>query len=160
MATGNDGLRGALAGRGFALTNQRRLIFSRLAEARDHPTAEQLHERLHAELPRLSLATVYKTLHLFAELGLARAVATPDGRARFDTPHEPHHHLRCVRCGVLVDVFDARLDVTVPDDVAAATGFEITDSEVQLAGICPACRRRRDAARGPGLRRRRGAAAA
>jgi Fur family transcriptional regulator, peroxide stress response regulator len=154
MATGNDGLRGALAGRGLALTTQRRLIFGRLAEACDHPTAEQLHERLRDDLPRLSLATVYKTLHLFAELGLARAVATPDGRARFDAPRERHHHLRCVRCGVLLDVFDARLDVAVPAEVAAATGFEITGAEVQLAGICPACQRLRDRAGGPGLRRR------
>ncbi len=157
MATGNGGLRGALSERGLALTNQRRLIFSRLVEAPDHPTAEQLHERLHAELPRLSLATIYKTLHLFAELGLARAVATPDGRARFDAPHEPHHHLRCVRCGVLVDVVDVRLDVAVPADIAAATGFEITSSEVQLTGICPDCRRRRGAVGVASLRHRRSA---
>lgn len=154
MASGDDGLRGALAARGMAMTSQRRVIFARLSEARDHPTAEQLHERLHRELPRLSLATVYKTLHLFAELGLARAVATPDGRARFDAPRERHHHLRCVRCGVLVDVFDRRLDVDVPPEVASATGFEITDSEVQLAGVCPACRQRRDGESAPGLRRR------
>jgi len=160
MAAGNGGLRGALSERGLALTNQRRLIFSRLVAASDHPTAEQLHARLHAELPRLSLATVYKTLHLFAELGLARAVATPDGRARFDAPGEPHHHLRCVRCGVLVDVFDSRLDVAVPGDIAAATGFQITDSEVQLAGVCPDCRRRRETAAVATLRRRRTAAAA
>jgi len=160
MAAGNGDLRGALAERGLTLTGQRRLIFSRLAEARDHPTAEQLHERVHSELPRLSLATVYKTLHLFAELGLARAVATPDGRARFDAPHERHHHLRCVRCGVLVDVLDARLDIAVPAEVESRTGFEITDSEVLLAGVCPACQRRRESAAIPALRRRRTARAA
>ncbi len=160
MATGNDGLRGALSARGLALTDQRRLIFSRLADSSDHPTAEQLHARLHSVLPRLSLATVYKTLHLFAELGLARAVATPDGRARFDAPREAHHHLRCVRCGALVDVHDGRLDVEVPNEVATRTGFEIIDAEVQLAGICPTCRRRRDTGALTSLRRRRSAPAA
>lgn len=139
-ARGDAELRRALAGRGLALTRQRRVIFGSLAAACDHPTAEQLHERIHAELPSLSLATVYKALHLFAELGLARAVATPDGRARFDAPARPHHHLRCRRCGALVDVFDDRLDVAVPPEIAAATGFDVTDSEVLLTGICPACR--------------------
>jgi Fur family peroxide stress response transcriptional regulator len=154
-ASGSDGLRGALAQRGMTLTRQRRMIFERLAEAIDHPTAEQLHERIHGELPNLSLATVYKALHLFAELGVARAVATPDGRARFDAPKHPHHHLHCRRCGMLVDVYDRRLDVQVPLDVAAATGFEITASEVQLTGVCPSCRRRASGYEVANLRRRR-----
>jgi Fe2+ or Zn2+ uptake regulation protein len=85
-------------------------------------------------------------------------VATPDVRARFDSPRERHHHLRRIRCGVLLDVFDGRLDVEVPAEIAASTGFEITDSEVQLAGICPACQRQLDWCCGPGLRRRHVAA--
>lgn len=152
---GGEELRGALALRGMTLTRQRRLIYECLADATDHPTAEQLHERIHDALPHLSLATVYKALHLFAELGVARAVATPDGRARFDAPRHPHHHLHCRRCGVLVDVYDRRLDVEVPADVAAATGFEITSSEVQLTGICPSCRRRESGYEVANLRRRR-----
>ena len=152
---GGEGLRGALAERGLTLTRQRRVIYECLVEATDHPTAEQLHERIHVSLPNLSLATVYKALHLFSELGLARGVATPDGRARFDAQACPHHHLRCRRCGMLVDVYDRRLDVQVPPAVAAATGFEITASEVQLAGVCPACRDRDDGHEVATLRRRR-----
>jgi Fur family peroxide stress response transcriptional regulator len=151
---GGEELRQALALRGLALTRQRRVIFARLAAACDHPTAEQLHERIRAELPNLSLATVYKALHLFAGLGLARAVATPDGRARFDAPSRPHHHLHCRCCGALADVYDQRLDVAVPPDLVAATGFEITASEVQLSGICPACRRADARPAQAGLRRR------
>lgn len=152
---GGEALRGALAERGLTLTKQRRLIFARLSEATDHPTAEQLHERIHGALPNLSLATVYKALHLFAELGIARTVATPDGRARFDAPRHSHHHLRCRRCGMLEDVLDRRLDVVVPPEVAASTGFEITASEVQLTGICPACRSAGGDPGVPSLRRRR-----
>ena len=155
--TGGEELRSALARRGMTLTRQRRVIYERLAEANDHPTAEQLHERIHGALPNLSLGTVYKALHLFAELGVARAVATPDGRARFDAPRHPHHHLHCRCCGMLVDVYDRRLDVEVPLDVATATGFEITASEVQLTGVCPTCRRRDTGYEVANLRRRRSA---
>ena len=96
-------------------------------------------------------------LHVFAVRGGARGAATPDGRARFDAPRHPHHHLHCRCCGMLVDVYDRRLDVEVPLDVATATGFEITASEVQLTGVCPTCRRRDTGYEVANLRRRRSA---
>jgi Fur family peroxide stress response transcriptional regulator len=151
-------LRAALEEHGFAVTAQRRVIYQELAAATDHPTAETLHERLRNELPEVSLATVYKSLHLFLRLGLARAVATPDGKARFDVPLMPHHHLRCVGCGTIVDVVEPRLNVNVPQDLAMQTGFQLIDSEVQLSGLCPTCQQRppERLADRPGLRRRSG----
>jgi Fe2+ or Zn2+ uptake regulation protein len=151
-------LRTALEKQGFAVTAQRRVIYEELAVAADHPTAETLHERLRNELPEVSLATVYKSLHLFLRLGLARAVSTPDGKARFDVPNTPHHHLRCVGCGTIVDVFEPGLDVTVPRELEAKTGFHVIDSEVQLSGLCQECQQRPPALvnERPGLRRRSG----
>ncbi len=147
----------ALEDHGFAMTAQRRVIYQELAQATDHPTADDLYLRLRHQLPELSLATVYKNLHLFSRIGLARAVATPDGKARFDARTTRHHHLRCTQCGAIVDVFDQRLEVPVPPEVSAATGFRIVDSEVQLSGVCPRCQHPGGARREPpGLRRRSG----
>jgi Fur family ferric uptake transcriptional regulator len=151
-------LAAVLVDHGYAVTTQRRVIFSELALSTDHPTAEALYLRLRRRLPELSLATVYKNLHLLASVGLARAVATPVGKARFDAGCERHHHLRCVSCGEIVDLFDARLEVGVPEDIPVRTGFVVLDSEVQLSGVCPACQeaRRRQSPPGVGLRRRSG----
>jgi Fe2+ or Zn2+ uptake regulation protein len=151
-------LRKELEKRGFAVTAQRRVIYQELAVATDHPTAEALHERLRDELPEVSLATVYKSLHLFLRLGLARAVATPDGKARFDVPFSPHHHLRCVGCGTILDVVEPHLDVKIPRGLEARTGFRLTESEVQLSGLCADCQQRPPGLvnERPGLRRRSG----
>lgn len=142
-ASPEDRLRAALAGGGCAVTPQRRVIFLELTGRRDHPTAEELYSGLRRALPRLSLATVYKSLHLFSRLGLVRAVATPDGKAHFDAREPRHHHLRCVECGRITDLFDPRVQVTVPRDLPEATGHSITGLEAQLSGTCAQCRRKR-----------------
>ena len=153
-------LRSTLEEAGYALTAQRRVIFQELAACRDHPTAEELHLRLREHLPELSLATVYKNLHIFARLGLARPVATPDGKARFDAGIVRHHHLRCVQCGTIVDLVGPGLDLEVPKAVVEQSGYLLLDAEIQLSGLCPDCQRGNgdgelNAPR-PGLRRRSG----
>jgi len=148
-------LRGTLTAGGVAVTAQRRLIFEELAMADDHPSAEQLHVRLRRRLPELSLATVYKNLHLFSRLRLAQAVATPDGKAHFEGNVEPHHHLRCLRCDSVVDLFEPRVSVAVAPDLEEATGFTLERTDVHLLGVCRECRRRaRGKAPLPALRRR------
>lgn len=139
-------LRAALSVCGHSCTAQRRAIFRELAACACHPTAEELYLRLRATNPDLSLATVYKSLHLFERLAVARAVATPDGKSRFDVPLRPHHHIRCVACGALEDLVDPRLDVPVPSDLEATTGFTALATEVLLSGYCRECRGRAAAA--------------
>lgn len=138
-ATESERLRAALGVHGLALTAQRRVVFRELSHASDHPTAEELFLRLRPELPELSLGTVYKCLHLFSHLSLARAVPTPDGKARFEARMEPHHHVRCARCGILADLIDPRLDPVVPEDLQRSTGFVVDQAEVLLTGVCQAC---------------------
>ena len=153
-------LRATLEESGYALTAQRRVIFQELAACRDHPTAEELHGRLREHLPELSLATVYKNLHIFSRLGLARPVATPDGKARFDAGIVRHHHLRCVQCGSIVDLVGPGLDIEVPKQVVEQSGYLLLDAEIQLSGLCPACQKDNGnggaSGRRPGLRRRSG----
>ena len=133
---------------GYALTPQRRVIFSELCRTSDHPTAEELHARLRRDSPELSLATVYKSLHLFMRVGLARAVPTPDGRSRFEASGDNHHHLRCIYCGAIADIEDDRITLSVPPGVGERSGFMVLDAEVQLSGICDGCRDRVESATG------------
>lgn len=153
-------LRTTLEEAGYSLTAQRRVIFQELAARHDHPTAEELHMSLREQLPELSLATVYKNLHIFARLGLARPVPTPDGKARFDAGIVRHHHLRCVQCGSIVDLVGPGLDLEVPKRLVEQTGYLLLDAEVQLSGLCPTCQKDNGDgqlnADGPGLRRRSG----
>ena len=106
-----------------------------LREHRGHPTAEEIYERVVEEIPTLSKATVYNTLHLFAEAGLVRVVDTVDPDTRYDAILQPHGHFRCDSCGALID-FDLDLG-TMP--VEGLQGYRIRERHVTFKGLCPDC---------------------
>src|SRR5437868_927024 len=98
---------------GLALTHQRQVIFDTLAGMR-HPSPDEVFEAVKKEIPSISHATVYKTLHTFVEHGILRELSPHHGTLRIDIGTEPHHHLICVRCKQVTDVeADAVLPVTL-----------------------------------------------
>jgi Fur family peroxide stress response transcriptional regulator len=128
----------ACARAGLAATGQRRLIYRALAESCDHPTAETVFFKIRAKAPRLSLATVYRNLRLFAETGIVDEVATGSSFARFDGNTEPHHHLICKQCGSVSDYYSKSLDEFSPS-AAALDGFEVQSMKMNFFGICASC---------------------
>jgi Fe2+ or Zn2+ uptake regulation protein len=122
---------------GGKLTPQRLFLFRALEHAHCHPSAEELYEEVRADLPTLSLGTVYKTLSELVELGEVQTVETGDGRAHYDPNTEPHAHLHCRRCGRLAD---ASLDLVTIDAPVEVGGFLITGRRVVLEGYCRDCR--------------------
>lgn len=125
--------------RGLALTVQRRAVYAELAERKDHPTADQVHDALRERLPGMSRATVYRVLETLVELGFARKVHHAGAVARFDPMTARHHHLACDRCGRLVDLDDAAVDgLRLPD--AGRSGFVINDYSISFTGLCRDCR--------------------
>lgn len=122
---------------GGKLTPQRLFLFRALEHADTHPTAEALYEEVRADLPTLSLGTVYKTLSELVELGEVQTVDTGDGPARYDPNTEPHAHLLCRRCGRLDDAAQEVVTVEAPAEV---DGFLITGRRVVLEGYCGNCR--------------------
>ena len=131
----------ACARTGLAATAQRRLIYRALAESHEHPTAEAIFLKVRAEAPKLSLATVYRNLRLFAAAGLADEVATGSSFARFDANKEPHHHLICRACSGVTDFYAPKLDsFGIPG--SALEGFEIESMKMNCFGLCAACRSR------------------
>jgi Fur family peroxide stress response transcriptional regulator len=124
---------------GMNLTAQRIAVFRALILSEDHPTPERLFERVRAELPTLSLATIYKTLDSLEALGLiARVSPLGDGK-RYEANDQPHHHLICTRCHKIVDFTDEHYDALKPP--RRLDGFTIESLTVQLKGLCPSCRK-------------------
>ncbi len=130
-------LAGRLRAAGGKLTPQRLFLFRALEGTTAHPTAEDLHEQVRADLPMLSLATVYKTLSELVGLGELRLVKSGDGRAHYDPNTEPHAHLVCRACGKLEDAPAGLVTVRVSPEMG---DFLVTDRRVTLEGYCAACR--------------------
>jgi Fe2+ or Zn2+ uptake regulation protein len=125
--------------RGLALTIQRRAIFAEIAARRDHPTADDVFAALHARLPGISRATVYRVVETLVRAGAIAKACHPGAAARYDPLTERHHHLVCLECGHMQDLSDPQLDA-LPLPRVADAGFEIRDYTVHFRGLCAACR--------------------
>ncbi|MGK2949728.1 MAG: Fur family transcriptional regulator [Acidimicrobiales bacterium] len=119
--------------RGLKVTPQRRSIFRALSGSTVHPTAEAVYASVSAEMPTISLRTVYQTLNDLAAMGELHTVDVGTGSTRFDPNLEPHHHLVCAECGRIDDI---HIDTPA---VPAPLGFEVATTEIVLRGRCADC---------------------
>ena len=122
--------------RGLKVTPQRQAIFRALASSTVHPTAESVYATLSAEMPTISLRTVYQTLNDLVAMGELATVDVGTGSTRFDPTLEPHHHLVCTACGRIEDVHVPGVVVPRPDE---AGSFEVTSTEIVFRGRCASC---------------------
>ena len=124
---------------GRKVTPQRQCIFRLLQGNGDHPSADHVYEAARAEMPTISLKTVYQTLHELAEIGELSTLDLGTGTVRFDPNVEArHHHLVCRRCGKVRDAEVAVPGLAVPE--GQVQGFEISSAEVVFRGLCAECR--------------------
>jgi Fe2+ or Zn2+ uptake regulation protein len=120
---------------GRKLTPQRERIFRVLHQNPAHPTAEAVHAQVVAEMPSVSLRTVYATLHELTEMGELVQLDLGTGSARFDPNLSDHHHLVCRSCGLVQDI-----ELDVPAFAADGShGFRVDATQVVLRGRCAAC---------------------
>jgi Fur family ferric uptake transcriptional regulator len=133
---------GDLRAKGRRLTRQRELIWATLTAEPDlHLSADQVVDRVRAQLPRVNPSTVYRTLDLLVSEGLLLRTDLGADRAYYEPAHEhAHHHVVCDRCGAVAHFHDDLL-AEVPRRVRAATGYAVGDREITLHGLCAACRR-------------------
>jgi Fe2+ or Zn2+ uptake regulation protein len=127
-----------LHSRGQRATPQRLVILRELQRRGRHCTADQLRAAIREELPGTSTPTVYATLELLAELGLARRIDTGGPAALYDARVEPHQHMVCRRCG-RVDDLDVQLDDGLLLNAARTAGFSPEASELVITGLCAGC---------------------
>ncbi len=123
---------------GYSVTPQRLALYKELVSTDQHPSPEVLFERVRAQMPTLSLATVYKAVDTFRALGVVADVSPLHDRMRLDANLDHHHHLICVDCKQVIDLSSAVLDgLEVPE--TQARGFEVFTHSVQFSGRCPGC---------------------
>ncbi len=136
MRTPSD-LADAFRSSGRKLTPQRERIFRVLHDNPTHPTAEAVHAQVVADMPSVSLRTVYTTLHELAEMGELVQLDLGTGSSRFDPNVSEHHHLVCDACGSVQDVDLAVPAFDVHPDVAL--GFRVDTTQIVLRGRCATC---------------------
>jgi Fe2+ or Zn2+ uptake regulation protein len=129
-----------LHSRGQRATPQRFVVLRELQRRGRHATADEIRQAVRHELPGTSTPTVYATLELFVELGIARRIGTGLGAALYDARTEPHQHTVCRRCGRVDDV-DGELDTTGLLRAAGDAGFHAEGAELVIPGLCADCAR-------------------
>ncbi len=116
------------------MTDQRRVIARVLAEADDHPDAEELYRRASSLDPHISIATVYRTVKLFEDAGILERHDFRDGRARYEEVPDSHHdHLIDVQSGKVIEFRNEEIE-KLQKRVAEELGFELVDHRLELYG--------------------------
>ncbi len=123
------------AERGLRITDQRRVIAQVLSNSEDHPDVEMLHKRAAEIDPKISIATVYRTVRLFEEAGILGRHDFGDGRARYEAAPEAHHdHLIDVETGKVVEFVDPELEA-LQRQIAEKLGYRLVDHRMELYGV-------------------------
>ena len=121
--------------RGLRNTDQRRVIARVLSDAEDHPDVEELYKRSYALDPKISIATVYRTVRLFEEAGILDRHDFGDGRARYEAAPEAHHdHLIDVETGKVIEFVDPELEA-LQKIIAERLGYRLVDHRMELYGV-------------------------
>lgn len=120
--------------KGLRLTGQRRAIAEVIDAAQDHPDVEELHRRVQAVDPRVSLATVYRTVKLFDGLGLLERLDFGGGRARYEASDREHHdHLIDISTGKVIEFVDPEIEA-LQERIAARLGYKLHGHRMELFG--------------------------
>jgi Fur family transcriptional regulator, ferric uptake regulator len=125
---------------GLSMTPQRMVIVETFLETEGHFSAEDLYKRVLAKIPEVGQATVYRTLKLLIESGLADSLDGLDGSVLYEHAygHSHHDHLICLRCNRKVEIYDP----VIEERQAAVTrehDYILTRHRMYLYGLCPAC---------------------
>ncbi|MGE0746969.1 MAG: Fur family transcriptional regulator [Rhodospirillales bacterium] len=122
--------------KGLKMTEQRRVIAKVLSDSTDHPDVEQLYRRAATIDPRISIATVYRTIRLFEEAKIVERHDFGDGRARYEESGDRHHHHHLInlRTGEVVEFENDELEV-LKRKIANQLGFELAGERLELYGV-------------------------
>ncbi len=133
---------------GLKQTAQRDTILRTFLETRDHLSTDELHRLIQRKDAGIGYTTVYRTLKLLAECGLASEVAFHDGIARYEHQYNrrSHHHMVCTECGSSVEFFSHEVD-QLEQEIGRRHRYTTTRHTFQIYGICEDCRKKTAATR-------------
>ena len=117
------------------MTEQRRVIARVISESHDHPDVEEVHKRSAKVDPRISIATVYRTVRLFEEAGIIEKHDFGDGRARYEEISDEHHdHLVDIKTGKIIEFVNTEIE-KLQNRVAEELGFRLIGHKLELYGV-------------------------
>ena len=121
--------------KGVKLTDQRRVIAQVMSESTDHPDVDELYNRVSKIDPKISIATVYRTVKLFEETGILTKHEFKGGKARYEELSESHHdHLIDVKTGEIIEFVDEEIE-KLQKKVAEKYGYTLVDHKLELYGV-------------------------
>ena len=121
--------------KGLRMTEQRRIVARVIGAAEDHPDVEELYARASAVDPRISIATVYRSVKLFEEAGILERLEFGDGRARYEDAERDHHdHLIDLNSGAVIEFVDAEIEA-LQERIAQKLGYELRGHRLELYGV-------------------------
>jgi Fur family ferric uptake transcriptional regulator len=121
--------------KGLRMTDQRRVVARVIGESEDHPDVEELYARAAKVDPKISIATVYRTVKLFEEAGILDKLEFGDGRARYEDAERDHHdHLIDVNSGDVIEFIDPDIE-ELQERIAARLGYKLVGHRLELLGI-------------------------
>ena len=127
--------------KGLKSTTQRDEIVNAFFNLREHVSIEELHHKVQKKNPKIGYTTVYRTLKLLTESGLAYERQFGDGQARYEpvTTEEHHDHLICLKCGAIME-FENRKIEKLQEEVAKEHRVEVENHKLELYGYCKKCK--------------------
>ncbi|QGP93906.1 Transcriptional regulator PerR [Neomoorella glycerini] len=121
------------------LTPQRQAVLKAFLElSQEHPTAEAIYQAARRHCPTVGMATVYRSLELFVQMGIIVKAPTLNGTARYEMNKTPHNHFVCLKCGRTYEFH--RQQEPVIDRKIKKEGFEVISASMIFFGYCPTCR--------------------
>ncbi|MBN2228922.1 MAG: transcriptional repressor [Candidatus Thorarchaeota archaeon] len=139
MLSSRDEIAETIRKSGHRVTPQRIIVYEALWRAGSHPSVSDIHEYASKIDPSISLATVYKILQLFTEIGLVREMGFRDGSARYDPDVNFHINLICNECGKIED-YDCISFEEIAPNLNQRAGFQVQSHNFEVRGICSQCR--------------------
>lgn len=124
---------------GIAVTHQRQVLFEVMQSIPGHPSPEEVYARVQERIPSISLATVYKNIHLFIASGLFREVSMHHGSLRVEMNDRPHHHMVCTKCKAIFDLDESELGGMPQQPHRLPNGFVAQRYAVDVLGLCASC---------------------
>ena len=121
--------------KGVKLTDQRKIIVKVMTQSKDHPDVDELYKRVSKIDPKISIATVYRTVKLLEEEGIVTKHDFKGKKARYEELSESHHdHLIDVKTGEIVEFVDEEIEI-LQKKVAEKLGYNLIDHKLELYGI-------------------------
>jgi Fur family peroxide stress response transcriptional regulator len=130
------------ADHGLTATHQRQVLYEVMQKMPGHPSPEEVYARVKKRISSISLATVYKNIHLFVEKGVLKEVSMHHGSVRVELNGDLHHHMVCSHCKAITDVKEKDLGV-LPALQRLPGGFHAERYAIDVIGICAACQEKR-----------------